>query len=131
EQGESTLVWGDLMLGQGRRALAAIVALASACSLAPRQAGAILIRTEHAPDALTAADSARGTVLATCIRAGSFTDPALFKTDKLLGGSIPDTFTAYPVSRGVWSDDLSFRNDDRFVLLLRDPPPPAGPEFRR
>lgn len=81
------------------------------------------------PDALTAADSALGAVLATCLRADTQTMPALFYVERLLGGAIPDTFTAYPAyDRGRRQH---FLEGERVAMLIRDAPPPAGPEFRR
>src|SRR5262245_54603916 len=80
---------------------AAVVALiASAIANAPHCAWAepywTLPNYWGVPDALTAADSARGVVLATCLRTGSYTDPAVLRTDRLLGGAIPRKFTAFP-----------------------------------
>ena len=82
------------------------------------------------PDALTAADSARGVVLATCIRGSTEALPALFRVESRLGGAVPDTFTAYPPF-GIPRGGVPLRAGYRYALLLRDVPPPAGPEFRR
>ena len=79
---------------------------------------------------MTAADSARGVVIATCTRGSTYESPAVFNLDQLLGGAAPRKFTAYPLSRG-YRGDIPFRAGQRYALLLRVPPAPIGPEFRR
>lgn len=54
----------------------------------------------------------------------------MFNLDQLLGGAAPPKFTAYPLSRG-YRGDIPFRAGQRYALLLRVPPAPIGPEFRR
>lgn len=89
-----------------------------------------LLDSPVVPDALTAADSLQAIVIATCVRGSSDTLPADFTVDRYLGGSAPDSFTAYP-----FRDDahcvLTLREGECYLLLLRDAPPPLGPECRR
>ena len=104
--------------------------LACALALAPAPAEAILVARPTLPDALTAADSARGVVLATCIRGSTEALPALFRVESRLGGAVPDTFTAYPPF-GIPRGGVPLRAGYRYALLLRDVPPPAGPVAER
>ena len=104
--------------------------LVCALALATGPAEAIQAERLTLPDALTAADSARGAVLATCVRGGTLAVPALFRLERRLGGAVPDTFTAYPPF-GNTRGGVPPRAGYRYALLLRDAPPPAGPEFRR
>ncbi len=110
--------------------LTALVALAVSSPQRARATGYwALPALWDAPDAVTAADSARGVALVTCLRSGSYTKPALLRTDRLLGGKIPRKFTAFPP--GSVEDARYFRTGARFVVLLRAPSPPIGPQFRR
>jgi len=106
------------------------VLVACAVALSSERAGAILIERPTLPDATTVADSARGVVIATCTRGSTYEVPAIFNVDALLGGAVPATFTAYPLSRG-YRGDIPFRAGHRYALLLRTAPAPIGPEYRR
>ena len=95
-----------------------------------RPAGAIVVLPEYYPDPVTVADSARGIVLARCLRANSRESPALFVVYAHLGGSVPDTFSADPTPIGQHGE-RKYILGVHYALILGDPSPPAGPEVRK
>jgi len=101
------------------------------CFFVPTSVSAILASPEYYPDPITVADSARGIVLATCLRANSLESPALFRAYAHLGGSLPDTFSADPSPLLGQSGQHRFVAGVHYALIVRDPSPPEGPEVRR
>ena len=82
------------------------------------------------PDLLTAADPARGVVIATCLRGGKLEIPAQFRVERPMGGSVPDTFTADVFSIPYrFEKNAPFRAGERYAMLLRSPPPASDCEF--